>query len=138
MLIRSRVCVLIPGVTWLTPTDGGAHWPEPLPACEPCDLSLAEARAERRKLLPQLLARAQEVSGITRHTNRGLITGLRLRFQFRAGLMTTLTRFAETEQAACSRLQIRLSMLPNGGPINMEVTGPEGTREMLLSFSGSN
>jgi hypothetical protein len=97
-------------------------------------MSLDDARDERRKLLPELIASAQEVSGITRRTNEGVVTGLRLRFDYRAGLLSMLTRLADTEHAACTMLKIGFSLQPNGGPINVEMTGPEGTREMLLNF----
>ena len=122
----------------LTAAESAANWPEPPPSCAPCRRTLAEARAQRRKLLPDLIATAQVVSGLKRHTSAGMLTGLRLRFQYREGLVATLTELAETEQAACSILKFKISMPPQGGMITLEMTGPEGTREMLLNLAGSD
>ena len=39
----------------------------------------------------------------------------------------------EAERACCRFLKFGLTLEPDGGPLVMEVTGPEGTQEFLLS-----
>ena len=108
---------------------------EAAPVCAPCRLSVAEVRASRQRLLPELVAAADVVSGLTRHTTAGLRTGLRLKYKYHEGLLTMLARLTEAEQAACSDLKVNLSLLPCGGIITLELTGPAGTREKLLRLS---
>jgi hypothetical protein len=127
---------LLAGVNALHPTSQSCD--EPPVSCGPCSLSIREVREQRRKVLPELVAEAQVVSGLKKHTVTGLKTGLRLRFQYRNGLMTRLASFADAERGACSVLQLKLMISPGGGWVTLDVTGPEGTREMLLRTIGAD
>lgn len=110
---------------------------EPPRSCSPCRLSIPAAREQRRRVLPELVSEARVVSGLKKRTVTGIKTGLRLRFDYRDGLMATLATFADAERSACSGLQLKLMIHPGGGWITLDVTGPEGTREMLLQTAGA-
>ena len=89
-------------------------------------------------MLPEVISTAQMVSGLTRRTRAGVLTGLRMSFRDREGLVTMLSELAGAEHAACSGLKFNLCLPPHGGMITLEMTGPEGTHEMLLQLIGSD
>lgn len=91
-----------------------------------CSLSPEQLRERRQELIPGLLKRADELSDLP--------NGLRLRFAAQAGLLIELIRIVENEQTCCSFLRFRIDIEPGNGPITFEVTGPVGTREMLLAL----
>ena len=88
-----------------------------------CRLSPPELAARRQQLIPGLFTRAEKVEGIP--------NGLRFRFASKPGLLADLARIMEQEQDCCSFLRIQLTMEASEGPITFDVTGPEGTAEML-------
>jgi hypothetical protein len=89
-----------------------------------CNLSPEELEAKRRNLIPGILRVADEV--------REVDNGLHLVFKNGDGLLATLLPVMEFEQKCCSFLRFALTIEPNLGPITLDVTGPPGTREMLL------
>jgi hypothetical protein len=91
-----------------------------------CNLSPEQLQQRRQALIPGLLQHADQVTDLD--------DGLRLRFAHRAGLIAELARTIEQEQDCCRFLRFQLSLEPNAGPIILEVTGPEGTRQMLRSL----
>lgn len=91
-----------------------------------CALSADELRANRGRLIPGWIERAESVVDLP--------DGLRLRFANRAGLVAELTELVELERACCSFLRFRITIEPGGGPVEFEVTGPAGTREMLRAL----
>jgi hypothetical protein len=44
-----------------------------------------------------------------------------------------LASLVELERQCCPFLQFRLTVAANGGPLSLEMTGPEGTKEFLLN-----
>ncbi len=88
-----------------------------------CKLSPAQLAARRHELIPGLFQRAQKVKDIP--------GGLCFQFASKPGLLTDLARIMEQEQDCCSFLRIQLTMEASEGPITFEVTGPQGTAEML-------
>jgi hypothetical protein len=88
-----------------------------------CKLSPAELAARRQQLIPGLFERAEKVEDIP--------NGLRFHFQSKPALLTDLARIMEQEQDCCSFLRIQLTMEASEGPVTFDVTGPEGTADML-------
>jgi hypothetical protein len=91
-----------------------------------CGLTPAQLQQRREILIPGLLKRAEQVSELT--------NGLRLQFSYRGGLLAEITEVIEQERTCCTFLHFTLSIEPSGGAITFEITGPAGTREMLLSL----
>ena len=96
-----------------------------LPAPPPiaCVLSQVELAAHRNKLLPGLLSRADSQEAIP--------GGFRWRFSETTGLLSNLVSVIEAERRCCPFLRFRLTLEPDGGPLWMEATGPEGTQQFL-------
>lgn len=88
-----------------------------------CKLSPAELAARRQQLIPGLFKRAEKVEDIP--------SGLRFHFTSKPGLLPDLAQIMEQEQACCSFLRIQLTMEASEGPIIFDVTGPQGTADML-------
>jgi hypothetical protein len=88
-----------------------------------CKLSPAQLAARRHELIPGLFQRADKVEDIP--------TGVRFHFAGKPGLLTDLARIMDQEQDCCSFLRIQLTMEASEGPITFDVTGPEGTGDML-------
>ncbi|EYF00323.1 hypothetical protein [Chondromyces apiculatus] len=96
------------------------------PARPSCSLSSAQLAQRRQALIPGLLERAEQVTDLDE--------GLRLHFKHRPGLLAELAAVIEQEQVCCSFLRFQLSIEPGAGPVDVEITGPAGTREMLRSL----
>ena len=60
---------------------------------------------------------------------RPLDTGYALRFD--ADAFDDLTRWLGNERRCCPFLSISLELTPNGGPVWVRLSGPEGTRAFL-------
>jgi hypothetical protein len=88
-----------------------------------CSLTPEELQKRRQDLIPGLLKRAKEVVDLQ--------DGLRVRFANFPGLLSSLAAVIEQEQICCSFLQFRISIASHGGDVDVEVTGPPGTAEML-------
>jgi hypothetical protein len=98
-----------------------------LPAPRPiaCTLSQAELATRRNELLPGLLRRAESQETIP--------GGFRWSFSETHGLLNDIASVIAVERRCCRFLSFRLTLEPDGGPLWMEVTGPEGTQEFLRS-----
>ena len=91
-----------------------------------CTLTPAELAEMRDGLLPGLLAGAsarEHVAG-----------GSRWRFEPRAGLVKEIAAVIETEHRCCRFLRFAVAVEPGDGPVWLEVTGPEGTEDFLLTL----
>ena len=88
-----------------------------------CSLAPEELQKRRQDLIPGLLKHAKEVVNVE--------DGLRLRFANSPGLLSSLAIVIEQEQICCTFLRFRISIAPHGGDVDVEVTGPPGTAEML-------
>ncbi len=90
-----------------------------------CTLTPQQLREGRGDLLPGLIERADEVTDLE--------NGVRLAFAPRAGLLVELAGVMEREQTCCQFLSFRLDVEPKTAVV-LEVTGPDGTRELLRSL----
>lgn len=96
----------------------------PLPIV--CTLDAAELQERRSGLLAHVAALAEgrrEVEG-----------GLALRFAPAAGVLQELGNLIDLERQCCRFLRFRLTVEPDGGPIELELTGPAGTGEYLQTM----
>lgn len=91
-----------------------------------CKLTTAELNAQRAKLIPGILQEAKEV--------KQLENGLSMTFENSEGQLEKLVTVIQSEQECCSFLKFQLVVEPNAGPLTLQVTGPAGTREMLLAL----
>ena len=88
-----------------------------------CELTPAEMTARRDTLLPGLLAQAAE--------RVPLPNGFRWRFAASGEFLAAAAETMNTERQCCRFLRFVLIIEPDGGPIWLEITGPEGTAEFL-------
>lgn len=96
----------------------------PLPIV--CTLSPAALEARRQNLLHLLASRAIEAGAIPH--------GFRLRFLPAAEVLGDIVKAIDVERQCCRFLHFRLTVEPADGPITLELTGPEGTREFLAAM----
>jgi len=93
----------------------------PLPIA--CELTPAEITARRATLLPGLLAQAAE--------RMPLPHGFRWRFAASSEFLAAAAETLNTERQCCRFLRFVLTVEPDGGPIWLEITGPQGTAAFL-------
>lgn len=91
-----------------------------------CTLSADALRARREGLLSELL---RETAG-----HEQLPDGLRLRFTPSVGTLSLIARAVEAERHCCRFLRFAVAVEPDGGPITLELTGPQGTREFVAAL----
>jgi hypothetical protein len=91
-----------------------------------CTLGPAALNARRQGLLGDLLRRAN------RHEE--LADGHRLSFAASDDIVGLLARAIDAERHCCRFLSFRVTVEPDEGPILLELTGPEGTREFLSAL----
>jgi hypothetical protein len=91
-----------------------------------CTLSPEALATRRQGLLAELMGRADSHDEL----NRGH------RFSFAAS-DETLALIAKTvvaERHCCGFLRFQITVEPGGGPVTLEITGPEGTRQFLAAI----
>jgi hypothetical protein len=88
-----------------------------------CALTAPELRERRATVLAAIRGRVREV--------RELPSGLALRFDPGAEILADLATMIELERRCCPFLRFDLQVLPASGPVWLELTGPEGTRDFL-------
>src|SRR5262247_2290093 len=91
-----------------------------------CELTPAEMTARRDTLLPSLLAQAAE--------RMPLPNGFRWRFAASGEFLAAAAATMNTERQCCRFLRFVLIIEPDGGPIWLEITGPQGTAEFLQTL----
>jgi hypothetical protein len=91
-----------------------------------CALTSQELEARREMLLPGLLARAG--------AREAVAGGFRWRFRPDDTLLRDAAAVIEVERRCCPFLRFQLVVEPGGGPVWLEVTGPEGTRDFLSTL----
>lgn len=91
-----------------------------------CTLNEGELASRRNELLPGLLSRADSQDTIP--------GGFRWRFIETSGLLNKVVSAIEAERRCCPFLRFRLTLEPDYGPFWLEVTGPEGTQDLLRSL----
>lgn len=52
-------------------------------------------------------------------------------FRFEPDELVSIARFIASERLCCPFLEIGLTVAPSNGPLTLQLTGPEGTREFL-------
>jgi hypothetical protein len=91
-----------------------------------CTLGPATVKARCEDLLGGLVRRASE--------RIELPNGYRVRFDPAADILSTIAKVIEVERQCCRFLTFELAMEPDNGPIWLQFTGPEGTREFLTDM----
>ena len=91
-----------------------------------CSLSESELVERRQNVLAKLQSAILEAKEIP--------NGLAIRFA--PEQLASLVQIIEFERQCCPFLTIRLTLVPQQGPIWLELTGPTGTREMLQTELG--
>jgi hypothetical protein len=91
-----------------------------------CTLSPDDLRERREGLLADLLRRAD---------HRELTAeGLRVRFPAESEVLAAIVRIVDAERQCCRFLRFGITVEPDGGPISLELSGPDGTREFIASL----
>ena len=91
-----------------------------------CSLDPAALRARREGLLADLLRRA--------NGHEALPDGHRLRFAAGDDTLELIARAIDSERRCCRFLRFHVTVEPDEGPILLELTGPEGTRDFLAAM----
>jgi len=94
-----------------------------------CTLSDNEFQQRRSGLLAKVWDKIQEVKSID--------SGYALRFESTDEILEELTRLIQLERSCCQFLEFNLRVLPEQGPIWLELSGPDGTKEFLDSLLGN-
>lgn len=91
-----------------------------------CTLTPAALKARRDGMLSKLLERAQD--------HEQLLHGYRLRFPATEDTLSAIARTVDAERQCCRFLRISITIEPDGGPIILELTGPQGTGEFVSAL----
>ena len=91
-----------------------------------CTLTPDALRARREGLLAALLRQA------TAH--EFLPEGLRLRFVPSTETLASIVRAVEAERHCCRFLRFMITVEPDEGPLTVDLTGPQGTREFVAAL----
>jgi hypothetical protein len=94
-----------------------------------CELTREAIEARREGLLPGLAARAVE----------RVVTdeGYRLSFSPDSETLQLIASVIDAERQCCRWLSFTLTVEPDGGPIVLTLSGPEGAREFLAALLNS-
>lgn len=91
-----------------------------------CTLTEPELRERREGALAAMRGRVEEVEEIP--------GGYALTFPASDEALREVFEVVRLERACCAFLRFALVVPPGGGPFRLELTGPEGTKELLRSF----
>jgi hypothetical protein len=97
----------------------------PLPVA--CTLTGPDLEARRGELFPSLAPHVVE----RRDISGDGFEGVALRFAPSAARLAAIAAVIDAERRCCRFLHFRLSVEPDEGPLWLELTGPEGTRDFL-------
>jgi len=98
--------------------------PDPLPVA--CTLTLAEIVERKASLLPGLAERA-----VAREPTPD---GYRLQFEATSDVLQAITSTIDAERHCCPFLRFDLTVAQAGGPIDLTLSGPDGTRDFLIAL----
>jgi hypothetical protein len=90
-----------------------------------CNLTGAELQERRRTVLEKLRGAVVEVEE--------LADGFAYSFSAEGNRFPELAAMIELERQCCPFLQFRVTVAASNGPISLEITGPEGTKDFLSS-----
>jgi hypothetical protein len=94
-----------------------------------CTLGPASREARREGLLADLVLQAAD--------HEELPDGHRFRFVAAGDRLALIARVIDAERQCCRFLRFRVTVEPDEGPIVVELTGPEGTRDFLTALIAS-
>jgi hypothetical protein len=94
-----------------------------------CTLGPAALQARRQGLLTDLVRRADR--------NEPLADGHRLHFAASGDILGLIARVIDAERLCCRFLRFQVTVEADEGPIVLELTGPEGTRDFLSALIDS-
>lgn len=95
-----------------------------------CTLALDERAARREELLAGLMRLSVE--------RREMSAGFTYRFEASSETLQSIVRVIDAERQCCRFFRFQLTVEPADGPITLEVTGPEGTREFLRDLESDD
>ena len=90
-----------------------------------CNLTSAELHERRRTVLAKLRAAVVEV--------KELSDGYSYSFRSEGERFKELADMIDLERQCCPFLRFSLTVAAGNGPLTLEITGPEGTKDFLLS-----
>jgi hypothetical protein len=96
----------------------------PLPIM--CDLTPETVQARRVGLLPALVSRAER--------REETEDGYRLTFRASSDALRAIADVVDAERQCCRWLHFQVTVTPDGGPIVLTLSGPEGAREFLMAL----
>ena len=88
-----------------------------------CSLTAPELQARRANVLQKVRRAVSEV--------RELKDGYAYTFPSTSECLAELAGLIDLERRCCPFLQFRITVAANEGPLVLEMTGPEGTKEFL-------
>ena len=90
-----------------------------------CNLTAPELQERRRTVLEKVRRAVVEV--------RELENGYAYSFSSEGDWLRELAGVIDLERQCCPFLRFRLTVEADGGPLWLEMTGPEGTKELLVN-----
>ena len=90
-----------------------------------CSLTSAELQERRSTLLQKVRSAVLEV--------KELDDGFAYSFPAEGEWLHELAGLIDLERQCCPFLRFRITVEANGGPLWLDLTGPEGTKEFLVS-----
>ena len=94
-----------------------------------CTLTPEALTTRRQGLLAELLRRAE--------AHEELDNGHRLSFPASDETLALLAKAVTAERHCCQFLRFQITVEPGTGPVTLELTGPEGTREFMAALLSS-
>lgn len=93
-----------------------------------CSLIDSELQERRRNVLRKVRSAVSEV--------KELENGFIYRFPSERTWLQELCKLVELEHQCCPFLKFNITVEPGDGPIWLEMTGPDGTKEFLTAIFG--
>lgn len=91
-----------------------------------CSLTTPELQERRSNVLQRVRRGVLEV--------KELEDGYSYTFPSAGEWLSEVADLVDLERQCCPFLQFRITVAPNDGPLLLELTGPEGTKDFLLSI----
>jgi hypothetical protein len=91
-----------------------------------CELTPEAVRTRRAGLLPGLVARAERRNDTP--------DGYQLEFAASSDTLHAITDVIDAERQCCRWLRFQLKVEPDGGPMVLALSGPQGAREFLSAL----
>jgi hypothetical protein len=91
-----------------------------------CTLGPDALKARKDDLLGHVVRASRQTTALP--------TGFRFEFEPAEGTLREVAEMIDAERRCCRFLRFALSVEPDLGPIQLDVTGPSGTREFLAAL----